>query len=134
MTKKILIAAFVKKDKREWFLQYILKKFNVNEDVTFSFEIENDELHYLITFYIEIDIENKINIKKLFDNALIVHKKNKTFYTINALNKLIERDFDLEVGNINYKNCIIDWKKFKNKIILISKGDLVLLNLNRVFN
>jgi hypothetical protein len=133
MTKKILIAAFVYKNKLEQFLTQIYTEFDIDSDKVFLYENLENESQYIATFYIELNIGEKINLRKYFKNALIVHKKKKTFYTINALNKLIEKEHKLEKGNIDYKTWKIDWYKFQNKLIINSNNKLVLIGLKRFF-
>lgn len=134
MNKKILIAAFIDKNDSGGFLIHIKKLFNVHPSKVFQFEIKDDMSQNLFTFYIELEIGEKINLRKYFKNALIVHKKKSTFYTINALNKLIEEEFKLEGGNIVYKDFNIDWDKFKNKLILKNNNNLSIIDLKQVFS
>lgn len=133
MTKKLLIAAFISRNKLEPFLKKIYKEFDVESKRVFIYENLEDNSQYVTTFYISLNIGEKIFLQNYFKNALIVHKKNKTFYTINALNKLIEKEHNLDKGNIDYKNWKIDWSKFQNKIIVNSNNKLVLIGLKRFF-
>lgn len=133
MNKKILVAAFIDKNESDNFITYIDKEFDIESFKTFKFDIIGDEAQYLFTFYIEIPIGDRINLREFFKNALIVHKKKKTFYTINALNKLIEQEYKLEGGNIDYKKYKIDWDKFKNNLILSSNNNLSIIQIKRVF-
>jgi len=133
MNKKLLIAAFVNKTESGKFLKYIEEEFKIESSKTFKFEIEDDESQYLYTFYIELELGDKINLRDYFRNALIVHKKKASFYTINALNKLIEKEYNLESGNIDYKNYKIDWDKFKNNLILSGNNNLSIIHIKRVF-
>lgn len=133
MTKKLLIASFVYKKNIKEFLPYIEKEFKIDPKKVFIFENLNDDTQFITTFYIEIPIGERINLKDYFRNALIVHKKKDTFYTINALNKLIERDYNLEKGNIDYKRWAIDWNAYRDKLIVNSNNNLVLIGLKRFF-
>ena len=133
MTKKLLIAAFIYRNELEQFLEKIHTEFDVESDKVFIFENLENNAQYIVTFYVELNIGEKINLQKYFKNALIVHKKKKTFYTINALNKLIEREHNLEKGNIDYKKWKIEWSNFQNKIIINSNNKLVLIGLKRFF-
>ena len=133
MIKKILIAAFIEKNKLEQFLQDLQEDFDVEQEKVFIFENLDDDSQYIATFYIELELGERIDLRKHFKNALIVHKKKKSFYTINALNSLIEQEFNLEKGNINYKRWKVDWSKFENKLIINSNNKLVLVPLKRFF-
>ena len=75
----------------------------------------------------------KINIRKELPRTVQIHKKGNTFFTINALNRLIERDHDIKGGNINYKQYEIDWEKYRDKIILLKEDNLEILDLNKIF-
>ena len=134
MNKKLLIAAFINKNECGKFLKYIEEEFKIDPSKAFKFEIDDDKGQFLYTFYIELEIGDKINLRDYFRNALIVHKKKETFYTINALNKLIEKEYNLESGNIDYKNFKIDWGKFKNNLILSGKNNLSIIQIKRVFS
>ena len=74
-----------------------------------------------------------LNLKNLFPNAVIIHKKGDALYTLNALNKLIEEKFPESIGNIDNKNVKIDWSEYQNKFILINDNKLCIFNINRVF-
>jgi hypothetical protein len=133
MTKKIMIAAFVYKNKQKWFLEYLYEEFDIEHNKVFIFESLNHESKHIYTFYIEIGIDERINLRDYFNHALIIHKKRKTFYTINALNSLIEREHNLEKGNIVYKDWKIDWNNHEDQLIINSNNKLVLMDLIRVF-
>jgi hypothetical protein len=134
MSKKLLIVAFINENKSDKFLKYIEDKFNVSPSKAFKFEIEGDSHQHVFTFYIELETNENINLRDYFKNALIVHKKSNVFYTINGLNKLIEKEHKLESGNINYRSFKIDWGKFKNNLILSSNNNLSIIQLKRVFS
>lgn len=133
MTKKILITSFIDRTELNVFLNYIKTTFEVEPNKVFIFQNIGDESQFILTFFIELEIGESINLKSYFKNALIVHKKKLTFYTINALNKLIETEYNLDKGNINYKEWDIDWSKYKNKLIITSNNNLVLIDLKRFF-
>lgn len=133
MTKKILIAAFIYKKQLNKFLKQIEDEFGLDPEKVFIFENLEEDSQYILTFYVELPIGERINLRKHFRNALIVHKKRKTFYTINALNTLIEKVHKLEKGNINYKRWKIDWADYEDKLIINSNNKLVLIPLKRFF-
>lgn len=131
MQKKILlVATFVTEDYLDRFLYKIYKNFGVNKKTVFIFETEDG---LLLTYKIYLNIGERINIRKELPKTVQIHKRGTTFFTINALNKLIERDFNLDGGNVNYKKYDIDWEKYQNKIILLKDNQLEILDLNRRF-
>jgi len=128
--KTLLLASFVKEDWLEGFLNKIRKKFGVKKETVFFFKLEDGG--YVLTYKIRVDMENKIDIKKELPKTIQIHKKGNTIFTINALNRLIEKESGLQ-GNVNHKEYQIDWSKYDNKIILL-KGDTLEINtIERVF-
>lgn len=128
--KILLLASFLKADNLDNFLNKIKKKFGVKKENVFFFKTENDD--FILTYKIHIDIDNKVDIKKELHKTIQVHKKGDTIFTINALNKLIERESGLG-GNINYKEYKINWDDYKNKIILLKGDNLEITNIERIF-
>lgn len=128
--KTLLLASFINKERVEHFLNKIKNKFGIEKEQVFFFDLQTDE--YLLTYKLHLDIDNKLDIRKELQKTIQVHKKADTIFTINALNKLIEKESGLG-GNVNYKEYKIDWDKFKNKIILL-KGDVLEINtIERIF-
>ncbi|MHA2055612.1 MAG: hypothetical protein ACW99F_18700 [Candidatus Hodarchaeales archaeon] len=131
MQKKILlVATFVSEDYLTRFLYKIYKNFGVNKKTVFLFETEDG---LLLTYKIYLNIGERVNIRKELPKTVQIHKRGMTFFTINALNRLIERDFNLDGGNVDYKKYDIDWEKYENKIILLKDDELEILDLRRKF-
>lgn len=133
MNKTILLATFIFPERLEWFLDYLKNKFNISSDKVFIFKNLDDESKLIITFKLTLIDGNKINLKRFFPNAIPIHKKGNAIYTINALNKLIEIETNLDLGNIDYKNHKIDWDKYQNSLILNNNGELMIYSIERVF-
>ena len=131
MNKTILLASFIFPERVEWFLDYLKTKFNV--DKVFCYKNLDDESKDILTFRLTINTEQPLNLKNLFPNAVIIHKKGNALYTINALNKLIEETYPESIGNIDNKSITIDWSDYQNKFILINNEKLCIFNINRVF-
>jgi len=127
--KVILLATFINPSYLDKFLYKIYKNFGVKKNSVFFFETETEDL--LLTYRIFLDLEQKINIKKELSKTVQIHKKSDTFFTINALNKLIEKEFDVDSGNVNYSNYNLDWTKYKDTIILIKNNELDILKLKK---
>ena len=128
--KTLLLASFLKEDYLNTFLRKLKNKFGVKKENVFFFKTEDDT--YILTYKLHIDIDNKIDIKKELPKTIQVHKKGDTIFTINALNKLIERESGLG-GNVNYKEYKINWEDYKNKIILLKGDNLEITNIERIF-
>lgn len=132
--KIITLASFVLNDKVESFKKYLQKRFRTPEDKIFIYTSEEEEDKQILTFRVYLKDGKKINTKSFFPTTIIVHKKGECFYTINALNKLIESEVGLEKGNINYKEHEIDWDKYQGKMLIVKNGNLVIMDINRNFS
>ena len=88
------------------------------------------ETYVIVYNYIYI-LQNKANLDELYvtynintefkpphplEDTILIHRKKEsnTLYTINALNQLVRE----ENNGVLDKTFIIDWKKFRNSIIL----------------
>lgn len=133
MNKTIILASFIQPNKVDWFVNYLVKKFNLNKEKIFCYKNNDDNSKVIVTFKLNVFENEKINLKSIFPNAIIVHKKGNTLYTINALNKLIEEKFGGEKGNIDYKAYKINWSDYENKILLVKSNQLSIFNIKRIF-
>jgi hypothetical protein len=131
MTKTILLASFIFKDKLEWFLNYLNKKFNIKQTSVFLYETSDDN-KVMVTYKLVIKEGEKINFKKEFPNATIIHKKGDAIYSINGLNKLIDNINLDSAGNLDYKSIKIDWSEYQNKLILIKNNNLSITDIKRI--
>ena len=132
LLKSSLVCTFVDKKSLEKIYLNLKKGFGVDIEKIFIFNIEDND-RYLITYKVSLDYEQRKDFKKRMKNTFPIHKKGKTFFTINGLNKLIEKIYKLTPGNINYKDYQINWKEYKNKLIMIKEKNLYILHLDRVF-
>lgn len=130
ITKTLLIASFVPKTNINWFFQYVNDKFDIKKENVFIYEIEDNELDYLLTF--KIKNSKKIDLKFYFSNATIVNIKNGCIFSINGLNRLIELETNCDKGNIDYKNHKINWEDYNNKLILSNKDKLLIKNIKKL--
>jgi hypothetical protein len=132
MNKNILLASFIFKDKTEIFLNYLEKSFNIPKDTVFIYDV-SDEYKYMVTFKLTINDKTKIDFKKDFYNATLIHKRGTAIYSINALNKLIDSLNEDNIGNIDYKTFKIDWNQYQDKLMLIRNNNLIITPINRIF-
>jgi len=128
--KTLLLASFIEESEIPNFLNRLNKKFNIKKEHVFFFKTEKGDV--FLTYKIYVDAEKRINFKKELPRTIQIHKKGDTFFTINALNKLIENKSGLH-GNINHKEFSIDWQEFKDKIILIKDNILEIITITRFF-
>ena len=133
-TKIVTLASFVVKDKVVSFKNYLNKRFRIPEDKIFSYISEEEEDKEIITFRLYLKEGKKINTKSFFPTTIIVHKKGECFYTINALNKLIESKLNLETGNINHKDYVVDWDEQQGKLLITKDNNLSIIEIKRNFS
>ena len=131
--KSITLASFVYLDKVESFKKYILKRFGIEIEKIFHYNCD-DENKTILTYRVYLKEHEKIDLKSFFPTTIIVHKKGECFYTINALNKLIESMSDTDNGNLNYHDVKIDWDEHQNKMMIIKNDELKILTINRDFS
>jgi hypothetical protein len=127
--KTILLVTFIDKEDLTDFLYKIYELFGVKKKSVFFFETEEGDL--ILTYRLFLDIDEKIDIRKELPKTIQVHKKNTTFLTINSLNKLIEKDFNLSGGNFEHSQYNIDWTKYENCLIILNSNNLEILKLNK---
>ena len=127
--KTILVATFIKLEHLDDFLDKLKNKFGIHEKSVFIFESENNDL--VLTYRIFLSMGEKINLRKELNKTIQIHKKGDTFFTINSLNKLIERDFNLISGNVDYSNYEVEWEKYQNTIITLRNNNLEILPIKK---
>lgn len=126
MKNNLLLVTFLNSNTLEGFLRFLYKKFGIKKRSVFAFKSLNDEDKIFVTFKIFLNDDEKMDLKSVFRNTSLIHKKGTTFYTINALNKLIEKEYDLMPGNVNHKDYSIDWDNYQNTFLLLQNDELVL--------
>jgi len=132
-TKIITLASFVYVDKVDTFKKYLQKRFKISEENIFQYSYFEDNKK-IITYRVSLVDNTKIDLSSIYPPTIIVHKKGECFYTINALNKLIETLNNLENGNINYLEYKINWNEYQNKIIIIKNDELKIIDINKDFS
>ena len=131
--KIITLASFVYLDKIDSFKAYLGKRFKIKEDNIFQYTF-NEEDKKILTFMVRLTQGERVDTRSFYPPTIIVHKKGECFYTINALNKLIESITDTETGNINHQDVKIDWDKYQNKMMIIKNDELKIFTINRDFS
>ena len=128
--KVILVATFIPLNNVEWFFKYLKEKFNIKKENVFVYEIKDNDLEYLLTF--KIKSAKKINLKYYFQNYTIVNNKCGCIFSINGLNRLIERNSGCPIGNVNYDNHKVNWCEYTDKLILSNKNKLSIKDIKKV--
>ncbi len=127
--KVILLATFITPDYLDKFLYKLYKQFGVKKKSVFLFETDSGEI--ILTYRLFLNFDEKINIRKELPKTVQIHKKGTTFFTINSLNRLIEKEFDIPKGNTDYSSYEIDWSKYENTMISLRNNNLEILPLNK---
>jgi len=131
--KIITLASFVFLDKIDSFKTYLGKRFKIKEDNIFQYTFDEEDKK-ILTFMVRLKQGERVDTRSFYPPTIIVHKKGECFYTINALNKLIESMTDTEMGNINHQDVKIDWDNYQNKMMIIKNDELKIFNINRDFS
>lgn len=122
----IIIGTFVKKNKILSFLETLRNTFKVGLNKVFVYTIYTNKYEYLVTF----KTYDKEKFIKNLSNSTVMHVKNGCLFSINALNKLIEKEnSDSEKPNNEY---LIDWDKYQDKLIILTNGELCVSNLSKI--
>lgn len=123
MNKSVLIGTFVNKKKILSFLETLKGEFNVTLKRIHVYEVENNKNELLITFR----VDDKEKYLPKLKHSTVLHVKNGCLFSINALNKMINCE-NIEEN----KKCAIDWENFRNKIIILTRGELVISNIKKI--
>lgn len=125
-SKGVIIAVFTKKNKILSTFEELRNYYGVKSDKIFVYSIDTNNAEYLITF--KTYDKNKF-IGKL-KGATVMHVKNGCLFSINALNKLIDKlQEDSNTPNNEY---VINWNDYKDKLIILTNGELSISNLNKI--
>jgi hypothetical protein len=131
--KIITLASFVYLDKINSFKNYLNKRFTINEDNIFQYSFTDNDKK-ILTFMVRPHQNERVDTRSFYPPTIIVHKKGECFYTINALNKLIESTTESEIGNLNYQDVKIDWDNYQNKMMITKNNELKIFTINRDFS
>ena len=125
-TKGIIIATFVRKNKILSFLERLRNEFKIGLSSVFVYKVDTNTSEYLVTFKA---FDRNEYIGKI-ENATVMHVKNGSLFSINALNKLIDREKDGDEKPNN--EFVLDWSKYRDKLIIQVNGELRISNLKKI--
>lgn len=123
LNKDVLIGIFVKKNKILSFLEFLKGKIKINLDRIFVYNIDMNSDEYLVTF----KTNNKKKYLQLIHYSTVMHVKNGCIFSINALNKMIEK----ENGSLD-KEYVVDWDKMRDKLVILNNGNLKITNISKI--
>jgi hypothetical protein len=124
-TNGIIIGTFVKKNRILSFLEMLRSEYKIKLGKVFIYSIDTNQVEYLVTF----KTFDKDKFIKKINNATVMHVKNGCLFSINALNKLIEKEKEDDKPNNEY---LIDWDSYKDKLIILTNGELSVSNLTKI--
>jgi hypothetical protein len=131
--KIITLASFVFLDKIESFKKYLYNRFKISDKNIFQYSFTEEDKK-ILTFMVRLKDEQKVDTSSFYPPTIIVHKKGECFYTINALNKLIESISGSELGNLNYMDVKIEWENYQNKMLIIKNDELKIIDISKDFS
>ena len=134
MNKSITLASFVFPERLETFLNYIQKRFKIEREKIFIYNNIDEPITKIVTYKVFLKDGKKIDLKSIFPKTIIVHKKGECLYTINALNKIMEEENGLDVGNVDYRNYEVNWENYQNKLIITNRDGLSFNEISRDFS
>ena len=128
MTKKgVIIGTFVKKKQILCFIENLNSKFGINYDKMFVYSIESNKNEYLVTFK-SFDKDKYVSY---LTGSTIMHVKNGCLFSINALNRLISEKYN-EKSERPFNEIEIDWNEYKDKLIILTNGELNIKELTKI--
>lgn len=117
-----IIGTFVRKEDVSEFIDELYDYYGIRKSSVFVFAIDSNDEEYIVTF------KSDGEYTKL-ENSTVMHIKNGSLFSINALNRLIEREKPYGVPNSEYR---LDWSKYKDKLIIVTNGELVVSNIEKL--
>jgi hypothetical protein len=128
LTKKgVIIGSFISKYKVLSFLELLKYKFGVDLSKVYIYTISKNYKEFLVTF----KTYNKDKFIKKLHGSTIMHVKNGCLFSINALNRLIEIEYNVKEEK-PYNEVEIDWNFYKNKLIVLTNGKLNINDLSKI--
>lgn len=123
MKKQQLLCTFTTSNSIRLTVDYIQTYYKVSNNKFFLYRSQEKEFSYNGgNFFIVYNIDDILKPEGLARNTIILHRKKQhnSFYTINALNKLIQ---NINNGVLD-KEFQIDWELYENKLLISIEGDL----------
>ena len=117
MSRSILLASFVGKDKLYEAIEKISIEAKIDKDRIFVFLNEEDQSEYILTYNMNSEFANT-KFTSIWENTISIHRKKQTnsLYSLNAMNELIKSKNGGEVDK-NYK---VDWEKYRGCLLYTS--------------
>ena len=125
-----LVCTFTTQNQLLTTMRSILSSFEIMYNRVYIFENKDDRNDVLYTY----NIKGVKMGQPFLGNTISIHRKKQsnTFYTINALNNLIQ-----EINNgVLDKEYVVDWDNYRDMAIIIHDNSLkkIRLNMKEVFH
>ena len=121
-----IVGIFVRKKKILSFMETLINDFKIHTERIFIYSIDSNTNEFLVT----IKTFNKDSLVKRLKGSKVIHIKNGCLFSINALNKLIE--IEKNASNTPNNEFLVDWDKYKDKLIITSNGELSISNITKI--
>lgn len=122
--KGVLLGKFVRKNEILSFLEKLKNTSKISINKIYVYKVADNDTEFLVSF------KAPFRGGRIKD-GLVLHVKNGCLFSINALNKLIEEENkgdELE-NNLQYQ---INWDELKNKLIILTGGELSIKNIEKI--
>ena len=107
-------------------MESLINDFKIHTERIFIYSIDSNANEFLVT----IKTFNKDSLVKRLKGSKVIHIKNGCLFSINALNKLIE--IEKNASNTPNNEFLVDWDKYKDKLIITSNGELSISNITKI--
>lgn len=140
--KNLLLGTFLNirenedyKEKINNFIDKLVNDYNILKEKIFIIKNLDNNKQYIITYIFELNVGERVDFNDLYQGTIPLqkHKETNTIFTINSLNKLIEKVSGLSDGNIDHKSISINWNNYKNTCIVLKDGELIISKTKRIF-
>jgi hypothetical protein len=111
-----LFCTFTSLEELDSLVESLQSRYTIMYNKMFVLHVKSNN-EYVVTYNVD-----QGNISSIPENTILVHRKKdtNTLYTINALNELIKR---LNGGVVDPR-FRVDWKHYKNTILLTQQNEL----------
>lgn len=130
--KSVLLGNFSEDIKVRKVLKSVEKNLDIPKCDVFIYCL-NRSSDYFITFKLDMEPDERVDFKRLVPNTIPIHKKGEAYYTINAMNRLIETTNSVDPNIIDHQAFEIDWSEYQNQLILLENDELVFHDIVRIF-
>jgi hypothetical protein len=122
------VATFVKKSNAKRFLEDTANAMKIDLSRIFVHTIGDNDQEYLVT----VSIGGGVKASDVFEHPIIVHTKNGSIFSINALNVLIDGKIGEMDKKVDRKEYQVNWDEYKSKLIMLNNGALRVTDITKI--